>query len=258
MPAMVLAADNLHALNPVVAEAMRTLDPAPIQAIAKRCAQSGARYLDINPGYLSARQEDRIVFLIEAVQEACSLDLILDSPHARILAKGLPACRKPPILSALTLEPPKLQEILPLAAEHQTPLVVLLLDARSVAPTAVEEKLALAIELREHALAAGMAHDQLIFDPVLPNLTWPDGFAHVGGVVRTVHFLSSGVVFNEPALTMAGLSNLRSGARALFARSIELTCLGMLAGAGLSILLANALDAELHEALTWIGKTADG
>jgi 5-methyltetrahydrofolate--homocysteine methyltransferase len=63
-----------------------------------------------------------MTFLVEAVQEVTSLPLILDSPRVGVLARGLKACRSKPILNALTLEEHRLQEILPLAAEHQTSL----------------------------------------------------------------------------------------------------------------------------------------
>jgi len=38
---MRLAADNLHALNPVVADALRNLDPGPLQELARRCELPG-------------------------------------------------------------------------------------------------------------------------------------------------------------------------------------------------------------------------
>jgi len=67
-------------MNPIVSEALRTLDPKPLQELAVRCERAGAQIIDINPGYLSPRHEDRIDFMIEAVQEATSLPFMLDSP----------------------------------------------------------------------------------------------------------------------------------------------------------------------------------
>ena len=128
---LIIAADNLQVLNPAVARALQNLDPHPLQELARRCEQAGAQILDLNPGYLSPRQEDRMAFMVEAVQQVTRLRLMLDSPSARVLARGLAACEQPPILNACTLEAEKLREILPLAAAHQTDLVLLLLDSRS-------------------------------------------------------------------------------------------------------------------------------
>ncbi|MBI4773518.1 MAG: hypothetical protein HY788_04935 [Deltaproteobacteria bacterium] len=39
---MKLVADNLHALNPIVAETLERLDPVPLQDLARRCQRAGA------------------------------------------------------------------------------------------------------------------------------------------------------------------------------------------------------------------------
>lgn len=242
---MQLAADNLHALSPIVSEALRKLDPKPLQDLVKRCEIPGVHYIDINPGYLSARYEDRMAFMVEAVQEVTQRRLILDSPNPGLLAKGLAVCREKPILNALSLEERKIAEILPLAAEHGTELVLLLMDERSMVPPTMEGRLAIAAELRERALGAGIREEDLIFDPVLPNLTWLDGAEQVKEVVRTIRMLSGWSLFPEPARTMVGLSNLRSGQRHLYPVSVETSCLTLLAGAGLSMALANVFQPEL-------------
>lgn len=244
---MLLAADNIHAMNPAVSDALRTLDPKPIRELALTCARNGAHLIDINPGYLSARHEDRMQFLVETVQEVTSLRLILDSPNARVLARGLTVCRDTPILNALSLEPQKLQEILPLAVQHHTDLVLLLMDERSFTPPSADEKMALALELREHCLAAGMSQEDLIFDPVLPNLSWDDAYARIAEDIKTVRLLASGAVLQEPVRTMVGLSNLRSGHSSAFPAEIDRTCLTLLAGAGLHMALANATNPLLVE-----------
>ncbi len=251
---LIIAADNLHALNPVVAKALQGLNAHPLQELARRVEQAGAHRIDINPGYLAPRHLDRMAFMVEVVQECTDLGLILDSPNARALARGLEVCRKPPILNACTLEDDKLREILPLAAAHQTDLVLLLLDAHSFPAASLEGKITLALELREHALAAGLKDEQLIYDPVLPNLTWPDAWEQVAAVVRTVRLLAGGEVLQKPARTMAGLSNLRSGLRHTYPVRVEEAALGVLAGAGLQIALIDVLQPGLMETVRVINQ----
>ena len=144
---LIIAADNLNMLNPEVVRALNDLDPRPLQELARRCEQAGADLIDINPGFLPPRRHDRMAFMVEAVQQVTNLRLILDSPDARVLARGLAAANKPPILNACTLEHDKLREILPLAAAHRTDLVLLLLDARSFPAARLEGKITLALEL---------------------------------------------------------------------------------------------------------------
>jgi 5-methyltetrahydrofolate corrinoid/iron sulfur protein methyltransferase len=103
------------------------------------------------------------------------------------------------------------------------------------------------VELRERALAAGIRDERLIFDPVLPSLSWPDAKEQIKECVKAVRLLATGAVFPEPARTMAGLSNLRSQLRRVYPLEVELTCLGLLAGAGLSIALADVLQPGFKE-----------
>lgn len=251
---LIVAADNLHVLNPLVAKALQDLEPQPLQELARRIEQAGANLIDINPGYLAPRHLDRMAFMVEAVQEVTDLRLTLDSPNARALARGMEVCQLPPILNACTLEDDKLREILPLAAAHKTDLVLLLLDARSFPAASLEGKITLAVELRELALAAGLKDKQLIYDPVLPNLSWPDAWEQTGAVVKAVRLISGGEVWPERARTMAGLSNLRSGLRHTYPVRLEETALGMLAGAGLQIALVDVLQPGLMETLRFINQ----
>ncbi len=251
---LIIAADNLNILNPAVARALDTLDPRPLQELARRAEQAGAHLIDINPGFLPPRRHDRMAFMVEAVQVATRLRLILDSPDARVLARGLAVCEKPPILNACTLEDDKLREILPLAAAYRTDLVLLLLDARSFPATGLEGKITLALELREHALAAGLNDARLIFDPVLPNLTWPDAWEQTAATVKAVRLLAGGEVWPEPARTMAGLSNLRSGLRHTYPVRVEEAALGVLAGAGLNIALVDVMQPGLMETVRVINQ----
>ena len=246
---MIIAADILTGADPVVAQALRHLDPAPLQDLARRCEAAGAQILDLNPGYLSRRLENRMAFLVEAVQEVTILPLILDSPNPRVLAGGLGVSREKPILNAVTLEEHKLEEILPLAAMHGARVVLLLLDDKSHPPPSLEGKIALAVELRERALAAGLTDEQLIFDPVLPNLRWPDAWPQTGAAFKTMRYLASGSLFGVPVSTMVGLSNLRSGLRGIYPVELEITVLALLAGAGLGLALVDVLNPVLREQL---------
>jgi len=246
---LIIAADNLNILNLVVAAALQDLEAGPLQELAQCCEQAGAKILDINPGYLSAKHEDRMTFMVEAVQQVSQLRLMLDSPNPRVLAKGLAACDQTPVLNALTLEAEKLQGILPLAAAHDADLVLLLLDERSFPPPSLEGKVAVAVQLRDAALDAGVKEERLIFDPVLPNLSWPDAWAQVGEIVKLVRLLNDGTLLQSQARTLVGLSNLRSGLRRTYPSQIEEAVLYMLAGAGLSWVLADVLQPKIVEAV---------
>ncbi len=251
---MILAADNINPMNPAVIDAMERLDPKPIQDIARQCKKRGVHYIDINPGYLGKRKHDRMTFLIEAVQEATDLKLILDSPNPELLKMGLKSCKEKPILNALTKEEIKLKEILPLAIEEEIELIFLLLDENSMAPPNHDGKISLAMELWQHATSKGFDEEKIIFDSVMPNIAWHDAFGQVGECVKTIRMLSSGIVLGKPARTMIGVSNLLSGQEQKGRASLDETCLAVLSGAGLDIALVNVAREGLMSAYQLISK----
>lgn len=251
---MLLIADNLHAQNPIVSDSLERLDPKPLQDAVRHFEQRGAEAFDLNPGYLSKRREDRLAFMVEAVQAVTSRPLLLDHPNPRVLAAGVRACREPPILNGLTGEPARLDQVLRLAAERHCQLVVLLLDQRGLSPAGLEEKAALAADLWERARAAGVPGERLMFDPLLPNLSWPDALAQIGTVVELVRLLAGGRLLGEPVRTLVGLSNIRSGLRSRYGCQYDSVSLGMLAGAGLHAVLADLNQAELIAAWRLIGQ----
>ncbi len=252
---MIFAADNLHGLNPVVSEAMKNLDPRPIVDMVTRIQKSGAKMIDINPGYLPKRSEDRMRFLVETVQEATTAQLILDSPSPRLIEIGLLVCKEKPIINSISLEKAKLDGILPLAVDHECDLVILLMDESSFSPPSVEEKISLALEINDHCASLGLSLERLIFDPVLPNLSWDDSWSRIGEAVKTIRLLSTGAVFDQPVRTMVGLSNLRSGSKRHQPLDIDLTSLAMLCGAGLDYALVDAFESRILSTIDLINKT---
>lgn len=239
-------------MNPIVADALKRLDPEPIKTLAVQCEAAGATWLDLNPGFLSSRHQDRMAFMVETVQQTTSARILLDSPHPWILAAGLAVCKGRPAINALTLDKEKLSVIPRLAADHGAELVILLAGERGYTPSRMEEKIALALELREHAGRAGLKDEDLIFDPVLPSLSWEDALSQIAEGVKVVRALSSGSILSVPARTMAGLSNLRSGMRKRILPLVDQTCLALLAGAGLELILVDALDPTVSETLRLI------
>ena len=100
----------------------------------------------------------------------------------------------------------------------------------------------------------GVKEERLIFDPVLPNLSWPDAWAQVGAIVKLVRLLTDGALFQTSARTLVGLSNLRSGLRQTYPNTIDEACLYLLAGAGLTYVLADVLQPGLMESVRFINQ----
>ncbi|MDY6969534.1 MAG: dihydropteroate synthase [Spirochaetota bacterium] len=237
---MIIVADNIHIMNPVVEDAIYRMDPDPIQDIVCRCKAAGASIIDINPGPLSKSPEEKITFIIEAVQEVSDLRLSLDTSNPRALAAGIEICKQKPIINGFSLEPKKLTNILPLAAEYDTDIVGFLLSEKGQVLKNADERLNAALMLIEEADRIGLSHKRIIFDPIIVPITWQDGTRQVRETIITIQSLST--LIGTSVKSIIGLSNFTIGSPSLEKTLLlEQIYLPILANAGLNMVLLNAM-----------------
>ena len=235
---MLAVADDLHILNPLVTQAIKTSDPEPLKKIAIRCREVGVLAMDINLGPMGKNAEEIITFTIETVQTNFSGRLMLDSLQPEALAAGIRACSTPPIINGFSLEESKLTKILPLASKHGTDIVGFLIDEKGQIPLHAGDRLAVASRLVEKAQESGVPSEKIIIDPVLVPLSWQNGIEYYRELLHTIQVFDQ--LFEKPVRIMAGLSNLTSGSPGSLARErVEAAFIFMLAASKLDYILMN-------------------
>ncbi len=243
---MLLVADNLTITNETVEKALADMDPEPIKRLAADCEAAGARAIDINPGPLSRNPELKMRFFVQAVEAATDLPLLIDTANPAAMAAGLSACTKTPVINGFSLEKAKLEKILPLAGQFDADIIGYLIYPDSRVPSNADERLAIALEIWEHARKAGIDPSRLIMDPVIVPLSWDNGKFQAREVLSVIRRLPE--LLGHPVRTIAGISNLTAGRgnrkeKAVFER-IYLT---LLAEAGLDMALLNVFHGESME-----------
>ena len=238
---MILVADNLQITHPVIAGAVEQLNPGPIQELLQECESAGAQAIDINSGPLTREPEKKMSFLVEAVLSVTRLPLLLDTSNPGALEAGLKAAQNQsvsPIINGFSLEPRKLEQILPLAKTYHADIIGYLLTPDSHVPADETDCISVALELYEKFQAAGLANDQLIIDPVVAPVIWENGVRHNQNVISLIRNLPD--ILGFPVKTIAGISNLTTGKIPLGKKLLmEESFLPILAGAGLSMALLN-------------------
>jgi 5-methyltetrahydrofolate corrinoid/iron sulfur protein methyltransferase len=161
------------------------------------------------------------------------------------MAAGLEANRKTALINGFSLEPRKIEEILPLAVRYEAEIIGYLMDERSQPPASAEDRLGIAVELDHVARSAGLEEERLIIDPFLAPLIWEDGTRRNVELLEVLRCLPE--VMGRPVRTVVGLSNLTSGRGASDGdrkRTAELAFLPMLAAAGLRMVMLDVFHAE--------------
>jgi 5-methyltetrahydrofolate corrinoid/iron sulfur protein methyltransferase len=243
-----IVADNLTITNTEVAGALNRSDPEPIIQLVRRCQAAGAEMIDINPGPLSKNPAEKMVFLVKAVREATELPLLLDTSNPAALEAGLTACNGNAVINGFSLEPEKLEHILPLAKTFDTQIIGYLLYPNSNVPVDASERLNVALELITRFQEAGLDRSRLIIDPVVPPLIWQNGHMQAMEVIKVIRTLPDLLGF--PVQTIAGISNLTSGPGNQEVKpTFEQCYTAMLAEAGLSMALINVFHSGIVAAI---------
>lgn len=241
---MLVVADNLQGTRPRIREAVQRRDPRPVVDLVRRMVLAGARMIDINPGPTGRDAGERMAFLVDAVRSASQVPLLIDTADPEAMEAGLEVGGAGTILNGFSLEPRKLEGILPLAVRSGAGVIGYLVDERSQPPASAEERLGIAVELDRAARSKGVATDRLILDPFVAPLIWEDGPRRNREALEVVRQLPE--VLGRPVRTVAALSNLTSGggADAERRRRTERAFLPMLAAAGLDMVLLDVFHGE--------------
>ncbi|MGD9972598.1 MAG: dihydropteroate synthase [Desulfatirhabdiaceae bacterium] len=247
---MHLIADNIQPLDRIIFEAMENRNAFPIQKWVRFCEDAGANLIDINAGPLNRNPEQIMDFLVRTVQDTTDLPVLIDTTNPKAIEAGLLANTKTAIINGISLEPKKLEYILPLAVRFQVDVIGFLLNPDGHVPADGDGKIEAAIELYGACRRAGLPKEHLIIDPVLVPVSWQNGLAQNRSILSVIQQLPD--VLDFPVRTLAGLSNLTAGEKDVNRKAVmEGAWIPMLALSGLSMLMMNMTRSQsVHMAKT--------
>ncbi|MCP4716446.1 MAG: dihydropteroate synthase [Deltaproteobacteria bacterium] len=237
---MLLIADNLQIIHSPVADAVAAQNVDAIAAMVQRYVAAGAQAIDINAGPLPRDAEKKMAFLVRAVRAVTGLPLVLDTVNPAAIAAGLGEDAKNTIINGFSLEPARLDAVLPLAQQFNATIIGYLLRADGHVPADADERLKIAGDLYQAFESTGLDRSRLIIDPVLVPLSWRRGTFQAREVLNVIRYLPDLLGFQVK--TVIGLSNLTAGSGKRSKRVyVEQAYLALLAAAGLDMALVNVL-----------------
>lgn len=237
---MEIIAEKINGTRKEVGAAVAGRDAAFIQDLARAQAAAGATYMDVNAG-TGKTEPDDLVWLVETVQAVVDLPLCLDSANPAALAAALPRAARLPLINSISGERTRLEGVLPLVAEHGTPVIALAADDSGVSKE-LDRRLDVVRRVVEATRSAGVPDDRVYVDPLVLPLA---GFDQ-SGAVSLAAMRAVRAEFPDAKLAV-GLSNLSYG---LPARSlINRVFLAFAVEAGLDAALVDPNDGALMQEL---------
>ncbi len=170
---MMIIGEKINGTRKQVAAAIRERDAASIEALAREQVEAGADYLDVNAGTEPDREADDLIWLVQTVQQCVEVPLCLDSPNSATLKRAISAVDQLPMINSISGEQERLEQVLPLVAEQQCPVIVLALDQAGI-PQTVDDRLNIIAHLVNATRQAGISDDKLYIDPLIMAVSTSD------------------------------------------------------------------------------------
>jgi len=236
-------AENINIMSKTYGPAIRAKDPKPIQELAVKLTEAGADFLDLNLGPARKGGAELMEWLVRTVQAVSPLPLYLDTTNADAVEAGLKAYvpkKGKAVINSIPAVADRMDREIPLAKAHDAGLVALCYGPDGI-PRDENERGALAAELLYRCQEAGIAAEDMWFDPIVVPV--PTQQIQVQSCTNFVPMLAE---LAPGSRSTCGLSNISNGVPDWGKRQIlNQVYLAMLKHLGLQAAIVDPFDKPL-------------
>lgn len=236
---MIIVGENINIMSTTLGPAMRERLAGPIQTMAAAEDKAGADYLDLNIGPAKKTGAELMPWLINVVQGAVTRPLSLDTTNPEAIEAGLKLSKQRALINSVSLQPERLEKILPLVAKYQAEMIGLLWGVDGM-PRDTSERCMLAVDLVYKVGEVGVKNEDVWIDPIATPVS-----GDISQVQASYEFLQMLPEICPGCKSIVGLSNVSNGTPTELRPYLNRTYLVMLERYGLYAAIADALDPEL-------------
>ena len=250
---MIAIGERINGQFTDVKQAIADHDPAAIISLAKRQAEAGAAYLDINVGTAAADQEGTIKWLVEVAQKAVPTPLCLDSQKPQVIKAGLSVCdtARGVLLNSTPLnkksDPDVLAKYAEMAQSCNGSLIALTMDREGV-PQSTDRRVEMAAEILTKCMEIGITPDRLFIDPIILPVNVPGAQSQPTNIMAAIDQIR--LMSDPPPHITMGLSNVSQGTSER--NLINRTFLAMVMSHGADSAIVDVLDDALVDAIATV------
>lgn len=236
---MILVGENINIISKTIGPALKERDPKPIQKMAKAEASVGIDYLDLNIGPARKAGDELMSWLVNIIEEVTDKPLSLDTTNPVATEAGLKACKNRALINSVSLQPERLEKVLPMAKQYDADMIGLLWGVDGM-PRDANERCMLAVDLVYQANQLGIPNKDIWIDPIVTPVS-----VEINQVKACLEFMSMLAEIAPGCKSIVGLSNISNGAPLHLRPYLNRTYLAMLMKYGIYAAIVDAFDEEL-------------
>jgi cobalamin-dependent methionine synthase I len=196
-------------------------------------------YLDLNIGPARKDGDELMHWLVNTVQEVTDKSLSLDTTNPLATEAGLKVSKKRALINSVSLQPERLEKVLPLAKEYDAEIIGLLWGVDGM-PRDANERCMLAVDIVYKANEIGIPNEDIWIDPIVTPVS-----VDINQVKSCLEFMSMLADIAPGCKSVVGLSNISNGTPANLRPYLNRTYLAMLMKYGIYAAIVDTFDEEL-------------
>ena len=236
---MKLVGENLNIMSKTLGPAMKERNAAPLIEMIKAEDKAGVDYLDLNIGPARKAGDETMNWLVETVQGATKKPLSLDTTNAMAIEAGLKIAIQRPLVNSVSLQPERLETLLPLVKEYNANMIGLLWGVEGM-PRDANERCMLTVDLLLKTAEMGIPNENVWIDPIVTPVS-----VEINQVKSCIEFMSMLAEIAPGCKSIVGLSNVSNGTPTELRPVLNRTYMIMLMKHGLYSAIVDAFDEEL-------------
>jgi cobalamin-dependent methionine synthase I len=236
---VVCVGENINIMSKTIGPAIRERRAEPILEMAKHEEKVGIDYLDLNIGPSRKAGNEVMDWLVKTVQGVVQKPLSLDTTNPEAMEAGLKAHKGKALINSVSLQPERLERVLPMAKNYSAHVIGLLWGKEGM-PRDANERAALAVDFIYQANNLGVATEDIWIDPIVSPVS-----VEINQVLSCLEFMSMLKDIAPEARSIVGLSNISNGTPTNLRPVLNRAYLVMLMKYGLYSAIVDAYDEEL-------------
>jgi len=182
---MLIIGELINSTRKQIRKAIEENDRGYIQSLAKKQAEAGANWVDVNAGAFPNDEVQKVQWLISVIREVADVPLSIDSPRPAAVEAGLAMAGRDPFLNSISAESERYKVLVPLLKKYNARVVALSLDDGGMTDD-MDKVWQVADGLIKRLEDDGIPPDHIFVDPLIrPVSTNPEyGIGALGVVAR--------------------------------------------------------------------------